>query len=147
MESKIDNRNINILIVDDNTEFRENVRDIVELRGFGVVTAADGIEAVKKTKETRPDLIIMDIRMPKMDGVAAFRQIKEISPETPVILVTAYAGDNVIEGALREGVFGLLMNSLILSITLLPESVLSWSLMIIKTSPRISRTCSMAKVM
>ena len=108
MDNRADNRNINILIVDDNIDFCENVRDIVELRGFGVVTAANGVEAVQKTKETRPDLIIMDIRMPKMDGVAAFRQIKEISPETPVILVTAYAGDNVIEGALREGVFGLL---------------------------------------
>jgi two-component system, NtrC family, response regulator HydG len=108
MESKTDNRNINILIVDDNIEFCENVRDIVELRGFGVVTASDGIEAVRKAKETKPDLVIMDIRMPKMDGVTAFRQIKEISPGTPVILVTAYAGDSVIEDALREGVFGCL---------------------------------------
>jgi two-component system, NtrC family, response regulator HydG len=101
-------KSMKVLVADDNAEFLDNVREIIELLGFEAVTASDGIEAVKKVVEEKPDLILMDIKMPGMDGVSAFRKIKDISPKTPVILITAFAAEEVVEGALREGVFGCL---------------------------------------
>lgn len=99
---------MNVLIADDNVDFCQNLKRIVEQLGYSAATAFDGIEAVEKASEKKLDLIIMDIKMPNMDGVEAFKKIKEISPKTPVVLITAYATDAVIEEALRDGAFGCL---------------------------------------
>ncbi|MDY6876525.1 MAG: response regulator [Chloroflexota bacterium] len=101
-----------ILIVDDNEEFCANLSDILDLKGYRVVIAYDGFQALEMTRESGFDLVLMDVRMPVMDGVETFKKFKEIAPQTPVIMVTAFAVEELIKDALREGAFGSLRKPL-----------------------------------
>jgi CheY-like chemotaxis protein len=94
-----------ILVVDDFDDTRLLLRTWLEKRGFRVVEAEDGIRAIAKAQEVRPDLIIMDIEMPEMDGFAATREIRSI-PEldgTPVVAVSAYGAEQFRSEALAAG--------------------------------------------
>ncbi len=95
-----------ILVVDDNEEFCQNVKDVVELHGYEVLTAYDGFQALDLVRQNGLDLVLMDVRMPVIDGVATFKKIKQIAPQTPVIMVTAYAVEQLVRDALRQGAFG-----------------------------------------
>lgn len=101
-----------ILVVDDNEEFCRNVRDILEMKDYAVATAYDGFQALELVKQDGFDLVLMDIRMPAMDGVETFKRIKEMAPDLPVIMVTAFAVEDLIRDALREGAFGALYKPL-----------------------------------
>jgi len=103
---------IKVLVVDDNKEFCRNVEDILELKDYEVATAYDGFKALELVKGNGFDLVLMDVKMPVMDGVETFKKIKEIAPKTPVIMVTAYAVEDLIREALREGAFGSLRKPL-----------------------------------
>ena len=99
--------NKKILIVDDNTEFCENVSDLLELEGYETVRTHDGFEALEAAKENDFDLVLMDVKMPGMDGVEIFSKLKEeISSEIPVIMLTSYAVEDRIREALCKGAFG-----------------------------------------
>lgn len=100
-----------ILVVDDNIDFSENLTDILELKGYEVFVAQDGRQSIETIKENAVDLILMDIKMPVMNGVEAFKNIKKIRPEIPVIMMTAYAVEDLIRDALREGAFGIFNKS------------------------------------
>ncbi|ODS32155.1 MAG: putative two-component response regulator protein [Candidatus Scalindua rubra] len=95
-----------ILIVDNNTDFCENIADVLELEGYETVEAYDGFGAIESIKENDFDLVLMDIKMPKMDGVETFRKLKEVSPETPVIMMTAFMVEDLVKLSLQEGAFG-----------------------------------------
>ena len=97
-----------ILIVDDDMGMCETLSDIMEDKGYRTVIALSGYEAVKKAKEAAFDVILMDIKMPGMDGVETFKQIKKIHPQTAVVMMTAYAVEDLIREALREGAYGVL---------------------------------------
>lgn len=101
-----------ILVVDDNKEFCRNVTDIMALRGYEVVSAYDGFKALELVKQNGFALVLMDVKMPVMGGVETFKKVKEIAPDTPVIMVTAYAVEDLIREALREGAFGSLKKPL-----------------------------------
>ncbi len=101
-----------ILVVDDNEEFCRNMTDILELKDYEVVTAYDGFKALELVKQNGFDLVLMDVRMPVMDGVETFKKVKKIAPDTPVIMVTAFAVEDLIREALREGAFGSLKKPL-----------------------------------
>jgi len=101
-----------ILIVDDDKEFCVSMTDILEAKGYEVESENSGEAAIAKVKEKSFDVILMDIKMPVMNGVEAFRQIKKISPRTAVIMVTAYSLENLINEALAEGAFGVLRKPL-----------------------------------
>ena len=105
-------KNFRILLTDDNKEFTQNLRDILELRGYIVVTASDGFQALEIVKVVRVDLILMDIKMPVMNGVETYKKIKVISPSTPVIMLTAFALEELIQESLQEGVFACLRKPL-----------------------------------
>jgi DNA-binding NtrC family response regulator len=94
-----------VLIVDDNVEFCANISDIMELRGYDCRSVYDGNLAVEAVREERFDLILMDIKMPGMNGVETFRKIKQIAPQARVIMITAFAVEDLIRDALREGAF------------------------------------------
>lgn len=79
-----------ILLVDDDNDLLENTAYMVKSMGYDVITAENGEEAVTKYKEITPNLTIMDIKMPKMDGYDAFFKIKKHDSEAKVILITAY---------------------------------------------------------
>ena len=82
-----------VLLVDDDLDLLENTAFMIKSAGLEVITAENGIEAVEKYKEVKPSLVIMDVRMPKLDGYDAFFKIKQFDPEAKVILITAYTLD------------------------------------------------------
>jgi len=102
----------NILIVDDNISLAKTTSLILKRKGYEVTTAPDGLAAIKKMKERPFDLIFMDIKMPLMDGVQTYRKIKKIRPETIVIMMTAYAVENLVAEALKEGAYGIIYKPL-----------------------------------
>lgn len=97
---------LRVLVVDDNEEFCKNVTDILELKGYEMVSAYDGFKGLEAVKENGFDLMLMDVKMPVMDGVETYRKIKEIAMDTPVIMVTAFAVENLIREALQQGAYG-----------------------------------------
>ena len=80
-----------ILIVEDDNDLCGIYKEILELYGFDVKIAVNGLEGVEKFKETKPSLVIMDADMPVLDGYKAFKQIKEIDNNAQVIIVTGFA--------------------------------------------------------
>jgi len=82
-----------ILLVDDDVDLLENTAYMIKSMGYDVITAEDGQDAVSKYKEISPDLTIMDVKMPKMDGFDAFFKIKQFDPESKVVLITAFSID------------------------------------------------------
>jgi DNA-binding NarL/FixJ family response regulator len=99
-----------VLIVDDQTLIRDGLVTICErLDDVDVVgTAADGAAAVEAVAEHRPDVVLMDLRMPRMDGIEATRIIREQHPATQVVVLTTYSDDESISAALAAGALGYL---------------------------------------
>jgi Response regulator containing CheY-like receiver, AAA-type ATPase, and DNA-binding domains len=98
-------KKLNILIADDEEGLRFSLASILEIEGYDVQTAGDGLEALELVKKNEFDIAFFDIRMPEMNGVEAFKRIKEISPETIVVMMTAYAMNDLIKEAVKEGAF------------------------------------------
>jgi two-component system response regulator HydG len=94
-----------VLVVDDNTDLLKTFSLILRHKGYNVDTAGDGLAAVDKFKTRHFDVILMDVVMPGLNGVEAFRRMKEIDPETKVILMTAYYDDDELKAARDEGAF------------------------------------------
>lgn len=92
-----------ILVVDDDRGIVETTCDILQLRGHEVTTAFNGEDAVEKVKSEAPDCVLMDIKMPGINGVEALKQMKEISPALPVVLISAYATDVLKDEARLRG--------------------------------------------
>jgi two-component system chemotaxis response regulator CheY len=95
---------IDVLIADDLTFIKLVLKDLVEKAGFRVVAeASDGEEAVEFFQDKRPDVVLMDVTMPKMDGLAALRKILEIDPGAKVIMCSALGQQKLIAQALKMG--------------------------------------------
>ena len=99
---------LKVMVVDDNEEFGKSVADNLALEGYEVLTALDGFKALDLVKQNDFSLVLMDVKMPVMDGVKTFKKIKQIAPKLPVIMVTAFAVEELIREALHEGAFGAL---------------------------------------
>ncbi len=92
-----------VLIVDDTPDTLEIIQKLLRYEGYNVILASSGEEGVRKVEEERPDIVLMDINLPGIDGNEALRRIKKINPIQCVIMLTAYATvDNAIQ-ALKEG--------------------------------------------
>lgn len=102
----------NILIVDDNTSLCRTMSFVLGRQGYAVNTAKDGLEAIERVKERAYDMIFMDIKMPLMDGVETYRRIKGIRPEAVVMMMTAYAVEDLVQQALEEGAYGIVYKPL-----------------------------------
>ena len=94
-----------ILVVDDNEDFCENLKDILELHSYTVLTAYNALKALDLVETESPQLVIMDIVMPGMDGAAAISRIRRLSPQAPVLVTTAFAREELVSRALHEGAF------------------------------------------
>jgi DNA-binding NarL/FixJ family response regulator len=108
---------IRVLVADDHPVVRTGLAGVIaqhpELEL--VAEAADGLEAVKRFREHRPDVVLMDLRMPGMDGVAAIRAIKSEFPAARVLALTTYEGDVDIHRALEAGARGYLIKDMLLT--------------------------------
>src|SRR5437016_5670745 len=102
---------IRVLCVDDHPLIRKGIASILanEPDIHLVAEAADGREAIRVFRESRPDVTLMDVRMPELDGIAATRAIREEFPSARVIALTSYEGDQDIYRALEAGVRGYLL--------------------------------------
>jgi two-component system chemotaxis response regulator CheY len=78
-----------ILVVDDDASIRQTVREILDLEGYTVETAADGLEALEAVKRGEPSLVLLDMRMPEMDGWGFAREIRERGIRLPILVMTA----------------------------------------------------------
>ena len=94
-----------ILIVDDDQGMREFLEIMLTREGYSVSTASDAAKALARCQRGKYDLIITDLKMPKMDGIAFLRKVKDIAPETLVILITAYASGETAITAMHEGAY------------------------------------------
>jgi Response regulator containing a CheY-like receiver domain and an HD-GYP domain len=94
-----------ILVVDDFDDTRLLLRIWLERRGFRVVEAENGLEAIRRATSETPDLIIMDMEMPRLDGLSATRRIREVPSlsKIPIVAVSAYGADQFRELALATG--------------------------------------------
>jgi NarL family two-component system response regulator LiaR len=104
---------IRILLADDHVVVRQGTRELLEREEDieVVAEAGDGEEAVRLTNSQRPDVAIMDISMPKLNGIEATRQIKAIQPATAVLVLTAYDDDQYIFALLEAGAAGYLLKN------------------------------------
>ena len=94
-----------ILIVDDEGSIRNTLKDILEFEKYEVNEASDGLECLVKLKKDKYDVIIMDIKMPKMDGMEALERIQLLAPDTPVIMISGHASIDTAVEAVKKGAF------------------------------------------
>ena len=102
---------IKLLIADDERLFRQSLKILLETGSDikVVADAADGQEAVKAARETAPDLALLDVDMPKMDGIKAARLIGAVSPRTKILMLSVHHEDDKINAALRAGAIGYIL--------------------------------------
>lgn len=93
-----------VLLVDDDNSLREIMKAKLEAAGFSVVEAKDGMEGVEKTKEIKPDLVLMDVQMPTMNGIEALSKIKSDpdTANTKVLFLTNYGEENTADAMLDD---------------------------------------------
>ena len=102
---------IAVLIVDDHEVVRRGLRSFLESQGDIEVVgeAANGAEAVQKVQELLPDLVLMDLVMPGMDGIDAIRQVSRVSPSSRVLVLTSFSEDEKVFPAIKAGANGHLL--------------------------------------
>ena len=94
-----------VLVVDDEPDAVELLTEFLRAKGYEVIAASDGEEALRKVKEDRPHLILLDVRMPKLNGMEVLRRVREIDREVGVIMVTAVNEEETGREALKMGAF------------------------------------------
>ena len=94
-----------ILVVDDEPDAVELLQEFLTAKGYDVIIACDGEEALRQVKEHRPHLILLDVRMPKLNGMEVLKRVREIDHEVGVIMVTAVNEEETGREALKMGAF------------------------------------------
>lgn len=107
-------KKITVLIADDQTLFREGIKDVLNGERWMEVVgeAADGAEAVAKAKKLKPDVVLMDIKLPKLDGISATRQIREACPSVNVLMLSSFEDEAHVLDAIQAGANGYLSKML-----------------------------------
>ena len=101
-----------LLLADDHIMLRDGLRAILREEGFGIVAeASDGLEAIRLAKELEPDVAVLDISMPLLNGIDAAREILRTSPKTKVVMLTMHTEDRYVLASLRAGVTGYVLKS------------------------------------
>jgi len=132
-------RAVRILIVDDETNMRKTLSDILRDDGYDVSTAATGEEAVELCAREHFDIVLMDVRMPGMNGVEAFREIRRHQEGVRVILMSAYGLEELKQAALDEGAIAFLSKPLDLRQTVkLIDEVKDTAILVVEEDESIS---------
>ena len=133
---------LNILIVDDDHRMAKTLADILKVKGFKAEVAHDGLEALKKIEEHHFDSVLTDIKMPQMNGVDFYKAIKNIQPELPVLLMTAYTSDALVREGLEVGAIAVLNKPLDINLLLSFFSSLKkeHSIVIVDDDPQFCKT-------
>jgi DNA-binding NtrC family response regulator len=96
-----------ILLVDDEQDFSQLMMFWLESKGYSVVTAMDGEAAIEALKKEKVDIVLTDLRMPKMDGVDLIKKIRESDKNMPIIVISAYVDDPKATEAIKYGISGI----------------------------------------
>jgi DNA-binding NtrC family response regulator len=133
---------INILVVDDDLRMVKTICDILMIKGFKAVPAHSGEEAIEKVKSMELDCVLMDLKMPGINGIETLKAIKSLSPDLPVVMMSAYATEEQLTEAKGSGAYNILSKPVdvqqllsFLSILRKEESVL-----IVDDDPQFCRT-------
>ena len=104
---------VRILVVDDHPVVRQGLRAILGDRGDWEIVdeGEDGIEAVEKAKELQPDIVVLDVGMPRMDGLEACRRIRKVVPKSEILIVTQHDSAQMMREALSAGARGYVVKS------------------------------------
>ena len=97
---------IQILLVDDESDFLEPISFWLKAKDYSVMLAYNGKEAIKLIKSAHPDIVFLDIKMPKMDGIETLTQIRELNKELPVIMLTACGDEKSLSAMQQLGIDG-----------------------------------------
>ncbi|MDD4939647.1 MAG: response regulator [Candidatus Omnitrophica bacterium] len=100
-------KKILVQVVDDEADFRKVMTFWLESKGYAVISADNGENAIKQLKDNNPDIIFMDIRMPVMGGMEAIREIREFNQDVPIIIISAYVDDPSIGDISKLGISGI----------------------------------------
>ena len=98
--------------MDDDINLCKTMSLVLRRKGYAVTTANDGPQAIERVKKWPFDIIFIDIKMPSMDGVATYRGVKEVRPGAVVVMMTAYAVEDLVQKALQEGACGIIYKPL-----------------------------------
>ena len=133
---------LRILIVDDDQRMAGTLKDILNAKGYEADTAHAGPEGLRKVTEGHFDCILTDIKMPEINGVELYKEIKQKHPDIPVVLMTAYSDDKLVDEALEEGVIASLtkpldINSLLSFFSMLRKER---SIVIVDDDPQFCKT-------
>lgn len=133
---------LRILIVDDDRRMAKTLVDIFKVKGYEAEAAHSGPEALDKIDKGYFDCILTDIKMPQMNGVELYRAIKAMQPDLPVVLMTAYATDNLVQEGLEEGAIATLTKPLDINLLLGFFSTLrkERSIVIVDDDPQFCKT-------
>jgi DNA-binding NtrC family response regulator len=105
-----------ILIVDDEAPIREVLSTFLEDIGYEAHALADGESAINWLREEKPDLILLDVRMPGMSGLDVLKNARQLYPEMPVIMISGYADEDLAREALQEGAYDFFLKPFELSV-------------------------------
>ncbi len=133
---------IRILVVDDDRRMVKTICDILKVKGYETVEAYTGEEAIDKTRSDGPDCVLMDIRMPGINGVEALKKIKEFSPDVPVVLMSAYATESLADEGRQLGAYGVLTKPVDIEIVLSFLSIMrkEESVLVVDDDPNFGTT-------
>jgi two-component system chemotaxis response regulator CheY len=95
-----------VLIVDDDAFVRVVLKDALEGQGYKLLEAADGEEAVAQTAAARPDVVLLDLMMPRQSGLEALAQIRKLHPESRVVVISSMDTESLVQQALQAGADG-----------------------------------------
>ena len=101
-----------ILIVDDDVSLSRTLSLVLGRKGYVVNTAKDGPEAIARVEQRPFDMVFMDIKMPLMNGVETYKRTKKVRPEAVVVMMTAYAVEELVQEALQAGAYGIIYKPL-----------------------------------
>ena len=101
-----------ILIVDDEAYIRRTLKSVLENEPYEVDEAVDGVDCLSKIKQKKYDVIFLDIRMPRLDGLEALEKIQELSPESSVIMISGHGNIETAVESVRKGAFDFLQKPL-----------------------------------
>jgi len=106
---------ISVLVVDDHAMVRQGLRSFLELQEDMEIVgeAANGLEAVQQVPHLLPDVVLMDLVMPQMDGIEATRRIRALSPSTQIIVLTSFSDDEKVFAAIKAGALSYLLKNVL----------------------------------
>ncbi len=135
-------RRTKVLVVDDDRRMVKTICDILKVKGYDTVEAHTGEEAVGKARSERPDCVLMDVRMPGINGVEALKVMRQVSPELPVVMMSAYSTEELTDEARKNGAYAVLTKPVDVQMILSFLSVLrkEKSILVVDNDPNFCTT-------